>query len=615
MGLTTLAPTIAIFAARAHHRTFHAQNGIISEEGAEPNLGRDIPLTIIFLAISAICTGLNIGVMGLDTINLEIVAESGPMPECKYARKILPYRKKGHQLLATYMVTITLFEVLMEEVLSAMTTGLIGVAISVVLVTIFAEMIPMAVCKSRALYIGAKTIVLTNLLLFVLYPVAKPLGILLDWLVGHDAGDVYDRNELMRLMTMHAEKEAVSGLRSSEVKLMIGAMNFGKKDASQVCTPLHDVFMVSTDDVITQSFLENIWAQGHSRIPVYRGNRENIIGVLYLKDLLSITAKDNYTVDAFLAEYPRDIHIVMNDTKLPVLLNFFLTGRTHMGIVKRIASSQGVNVSQELIGVVTMEDVIEELINEEIYDERDAHHIPLEPIATSGQDGTNVSFRRSSHSHHHKQTISMTSMMQGTFSANRSMATAGYLQRTYPDTFGHLPLEKLMEVVTAHVRDVEVVNPAAALEADWNEETNSLHIQSVGKPIEVFTLVLGGHVQCKVGKYVTDMRSWSVIGEMLVMTRTGLSTSFALTSPMLPPARVKPSPTTTTTATNEPYGTNPTTQTPTAKSLHPPASSTTPPHTFQTAIGAVADYSARVVSTSRLLQFSRPVIEALIHSK
>eukprot|EP00759_Apiculatamorpha_spiralis_P036364 PhF_6_TR36534/c0_g1_i2/m.53857/K16302/CNNM; metal transporter CNNM len=183
MGLATLAPTMAIFAARAHHRTFHAQNGIISEEGAEPNLGRDIPLTIIFLAISAICTGLNIGVMGLDTINLEIVAESGPMPECKYARKILPYRKKGHQLLATYMVTITLFEVLMEEVLSAMTTGLIGVAISVVLVTIFAEMIPMAVCKSRALYIGAKTIVLTNLLLFVLYPVAKPLGILLDWLV------------------------------------------------------------------------------------------------------------------------------------------------------------------------------------------------------------------------------------------------------------------------------------------------------------------------------------------------------------------------------------------------------------------------------------------------
>ncbi|KEG12157.1 putative receptor-type adenylate cyclase GRESAG 4 [Trypanosoma grayi] len=354
----------------------------------------------------------------MDTLTFDIIANSGPEPDRTYASQILPLRRQGHQTLCTLIVANMLMNVLVvQEVgviletmhelntLGAMTSvvsdndALGGFIISILIIIIFTEILPMSICKSKySLRIAAAGSGLVRVAMILAYPVTMPMGKLLDRFVPHDAGQIYDRNELRKLMILHCEAHGDrSGLVKSELQLLIAAMDFHEKKVSDIITPIEKTTTVQANEVITAEVIERLWNSGRSRIPVEQ-SPNNYTGVLLVKDLLTVSLTNTGTAPPTIGDLvqakSRPFATVGVNAPLPTILKFFQHAKTHMLLVftgDEAAHENNKNDENELrmysfyrrslsldegckiVGVVTLEDVVEELIKEEIYDEYDRY--------------------------------------------------------------------------------------------------------------------------------------------------------------------------------------------------------------------------------------------------
>lgn len=111
---------------------------------------------------------------------------------------------------------------------------------------------------------------------------------------------------------------------------------------------------------------------GYSRIPVYEGSRQNIVTMLYIKDLAFVDPDDNTPLKTLCQFYQNPCNFVFEDVTLDVMFKIFKEGnKGHMAFVHRVNNEGEGDPFYETIGLITLEDVIEELIQAEIMDETD----------------------------------------------------------------------------------------------------------------------------------------------------------------------------------------------------------------------------------------------------
>ncbi len=152
------------------------------------------------------------------------------------------------------------------------------------------------------------------------------------------------------------------GLLEEDAREMIeGVMELGDVDVSEIMTPRTDMISIPVS-LSWQEMLEFVIGQGHTRIPVYERNRDDIVGTLYAKDLLPRLAKGPSTPDDPWTSLLREPYFVPETKPIDVLLQEFQRSRNQMAIV--LDEYGGVS------GLVTMEDVLEEIVGE-IADEYD----------------------------------------------------------------------------------------------------------------------------------------------------------------------------------------------------------------------------------------------------
>jgi len=145
-----------------------------------------------------------------------------------------------------------------------------------------------------------------------------------------------------------------------EEKIIENILLLDKKKASDIMTPRTVVFSLSADLTLDQARQQaGLWP--YSRVPVYKEDTEDIIGVVMRRDVFNAIADGKK--DKKLFELMRPVHFVPESAKADVLLKEFLEKRQHQFVV--IDEYGGV------AGIVTLEDVIEEIIGREIVDEFD----------------------------------------------------------------------------------------------------------------------------------------------------------------------------------------------------------------------------------------------------
>ncbi|KAG5192642.1 putative magnesium and cobalt efflux protein corC [Tribonema minus] len=315
--------------------------------------------------LPSLCAGL----LSLDIFGLEVVSKGGNPKAAVYAEKIIPVRKNGNLLLCTLLLGNVATNTLLSIVMAGLTNGLVGFLLSTTLITIFGEILPQAVCSRHALRIGAYAVPVVKVIMALLWPVCKPLSFVLDRMLGEEVGTIHSRMELRELLQLHVKYGALDVETGREIE---GALHYKDIEVRAAMTPISKVYMLSAEDRLNFKTVSEIFRTGFSRIPVYGAGRDDIVGLVFTKDLIFIDPEDETPVKNFVQIFGRGVQVVWPDQRLGEVLKLFKQGRGHMAIVRDVNSSGPGDPYYEVRGIITLEDIIEEILGDEIIDETDA---------------------------------------------------------------------------------------------------------------------------------------------------------------------------------------------------------------------------------------------------
>jgi metal transporter CNNM len=330
--------------------------------------GAEIAARVIFAVVLLLCaalfSGLTLGVLGLDPLELEVIQGAGSAEDKRNAALIAPVRKNGNLLLCTLVLGNVAVTSLESILMADLTTGLIGFLLTTVLVVVFGEIVPQAICARYGLLIGARSVPVINMLLTVMYPVTKPLSLMLEFFLGAEEPRAYSQAEFIRLVSMRAGPS--ESLATTQVNLIEGALSFRSKAVKEVMTPVSNMFAVRSSDVLDFDLMERIFRTGFARIPVWDDVGEDVVGVLFTKDLVLVTPLQRQPVISVVHFFGREKFNVVDDLELlePTLKKFIMT-RQHFAIVRTCEVHANTDPEYTVAGLITMEDILEEIFDED----------------------------------------------------------------------------------------------------------------------------------------------------------------------------------------------------------------------------------------------------------
>ncbi|KAI0395260.1 DUF21-domain-containing protein [Xylariaceae sp. FL0594] len=368
-GLASAAPTsspLRLLARDVHFDGHEIRHFVKPEESA---LWVLYVVSAVLVLLGGAFAGLTIALMGQDEIYLRVISLDLEEPHHNSARRVYDLLNRGKHWV---LVTLLLSNVIVNETLPVVLDrclggGIAAVVGSTVLIVIFGEIIPQSLCVRYGLQIGGYMAKPVLLLMYFMAPVAWPIAKLLDYLLGENHGTIYKKSGLKTLVTLHKTLGDVDErLNQDEVTIISAVLDLKRKAVGEVMTPMDDVFVMSEDTVLDEEMIDGILDAGYSRIPIHQsGNPTNFIGMLLVKILITYDPEDGKRVKDFsLATLPE----TRPETSCLDIINFFQEGKSHMVLISEYPGED-----HGALGVVTLEDVIEELIGEEIIDESDVY--------------------------------------------------------------------------------------------------------------------------------------------------------------------------------------------------------------------------------------------------
>lgn len=342
---------------------------------------KQILLQIILIALNAFFAATEIAVISLNEKKVRALAEDGN----KKAVKMLKIIEEPTQFLSTIQIGITLAGFLgsafaadnFAEVLSAAISKAFNLSadntkiintVAVVLVTlilsyftlIFGELVPKRIAMKHKEKLANSVCGIISFLAAVLKPIIWFLTISTNAvlrLVGidpHEKEEPVSEEDIVLMLDAGADE---GSLDHDDIEYIKNVFKLDKTTAEDVMTPRKSVISISYD-ASDKEILEIIEEESYSRIPVYEDNPDKIIGILHACDYLLKRNEKNFNLKSIL----HTPVFVPETVSLDVLFKDMQTDHNHLAVV--------VNEYGETSGIVTMEDILEEIVGE-IWDERD----------------------------------------------------------------------------------------------------------------------------------------------------------------------------------------------------------------------------------------------------
>lgn len=324
---------------------------------------------IVFFA--GIMSGLTVGMLSLDELDLHIKLENGTEIEKAQAKKILPVISKHHLLLVTLLLANAAAMETLPLLLDRMFNSYIAILLSVTFVLIFGEIVPQAFCTGPdQLRIASNLVNLVKVIMVIFFPLSFPIAKFLDWVLGKNHEKKFQKSDLKTLVSLHEQKDCSnkSGLGEGQVNIIHGAIDLQKELVKNHMIDISKVYMLESDMILNKEILSEITEKGFSRVPIYNdGNKNNIAGILHIKKLVTIEEGTYLNNPRIKLRPPVYVH---PNLSLLDLLAIFQEGKGHIALVNE--SSEELDTNKfPILGIITLEDVMELLLKTEIMDEDD----------------------------------------------------------------------------------------------------------------------------------------------------------------------------------------------------------------------------------------------------
>ncbi len=323
-------------------------------------IGIEIIVLILLLILSALVSGAEIAFFSLSKRQIDEAKDQ----KIKNIAIISTQLNRPKKLLATILIAnnfinilfILIFSFVSSYFFESIESKAVKFVVEVVLVTflllLFGEVLPKVYANRNALkfatFMAQPIKVLNTAFTFLSVPLMQLTSIVENKFQKKTTDlSVETLSEALKLATNDTSQE--------EQKILEGIVNFGNTETVQVMRPRIEVFALSDDEEF-KTVLKKIVKNGHSRIPVYHETIDSVIGILYTKDILMHLDKANFQWQKLL----REAFFVPENKKLDDLLKEFKTKKIHLAIV--------VDEYGGTSGIVTLEDVIEEIVGDINYE-------------------------------------------------------------------------------------------------------------------------------------------------------------------------------------------------------------------------------------------------------
>ncbi|OXB67365.1 hypothetical protein ASZ78_010923 [Callipepla squamata] len=453
---------------------------------------------LLLLGLSALFSGLRLSLLSLDPLELRVLRNSGSAAEREQARRVQAVRGGGGTyLLCTLLLGQAGANAALAGWLCASLPGggpaagggprgapWLPVLLCAAAVFLGGEVLPYSVCSRHGLAIASRTLCLTRLLMLAAFPLCYPLSRLLDWALRQELSVFSTRERLLETLRAAGPH---GDLVREELAMVQGALELRTKVVEDVLTPLADCFMLRADAVLDFATVSEILRSGYTRIPVYEGDRrDNIVDLLFVKDLAFVDPDDCTPLQTVTRFYRRPLHCVFNDTRLDTLLEEFKKGKSHLAIVQRVNNEGEGDPFYEVMGIVTLEDVIEEIIKSEILDETDLYtdNRKKERVPHRGRKPQDFSIFRLSDSE-----------MKVKISPQLLLATHRFMATEVEPFKSPYLSEKILLRLLKHPNVIQELKYDRK-----NKKAAEHYLYQRNRPVDYFVLILQGKVEVEVGK-------------------------------------------------------------------------------------------------------------------
>lgn len=326
----------------------------------DPHLLVYIFILIILIGISALCSMTETALSSVSIIRIKAKARKGDKKSIKVYRLV----KKYSETVTTILIFNNIVNILSTSLATyifSKSLGSSGVAYATIIMTIvilmFGEITPKIFGKNNALDIMYKVTPIFTVLVNIMFPITKLVQKLENKFNKNEKKITATEDELLEIVQT-IEYEGV--LNQGESELIQNAVSFDDKRVSSVMLKKEDVIFLY-DDASEQTIRDIISSQKYSRIPVICRNTNKVIGIVHEGDLIDdILNNKKISIQSLI----KDVIYITPGRKLSYALDKIQKSRMHMAIV--VDNSEDHN----FLGIVTLEDIIEELVGE-IYDEYD----------------------------------------------------------------------------------------------------------------------------------------------------------------------------------------------------------------------------------------------------
>jgi CBS domain containing-hemolysin-like protein len=318
-------------------------------------------IIIISVLLSGYFSATETAFSSLNRIRVKNLAEKGN----KRAKLVLKLSEQYDVLISTILIGNNIVNILAASLGTLLFVELlgqdIGATVSTVVMTIvvliFAEVSPKTIAKESP----EKFAMFSAPYIHILISVFAPFNLFFKgWkkllskvFKSSDERSITEEE----LLTIIDEAEEGGGINETEGTLIRSAIEFTELEAADILTPRTDVTFISMDmekEKIAKTFAET----GYSRLPVYEGTHDHVVGIIHHKDFHNFI----YHTDVMLSEYVKPALFITKAKKIDALLKELQLKKMHIAVV--------LDEFGGTVGIVTMEDILEELVGE-IWDEHD----------------------------------------------------------------------------------------------------------------------------------------------------------------------------------------------------------------------------------------------------
>lgn len=327
-----------------------------------------IILIFILLCFSAFFSGSETALFSLGPIKLYQLKESNH-PRATLIRDLI---EKPRRLLISILVGNECINITASALAASLCISLAGdqgkwiaIAIMTPLILVFGEVLPKAIAVSNSEKFSLRIAKPISIFASAIFPIRWIIRKVVDKITSlfgkqkEKEESIFFEEEFKELVEV-GHKEGI--LEKEEHEMIHKILKFGDTIVSSIMTPRSGMFTLPYDLTVEQA-IKKVKENHFSRIPIYKQEKNNIIGILNAKDLLTLINKqDTANTRTTISSIIRQSYLVPKDKKIQDLLKEFQEKKVHLALV--------VNEYGSVVGLVTMEDLLEELFGE-IYDEFD----------------------------------------------------------------------------------------------------------------------------------------------------------------------------------------------------------------------------------------------------